>query len=437
MNNKLLNIVISMLLVPLGINAQEKNDPPKYGITFSGFVKTDVFYDSRQTVNIREGHFMLYPDNIALDANQKDINASSSINMLSIQSRLKGSITGPDAFGAKTSGVLEGDFFGNENAAFSDLNGFRLRHAIVKLNWTKAELMVGQFFHPMLNVDCFPDVVSFNTGSPFQPFSRNPQIRYTYKLGSLKVIATALTQRDFTSIGPEYTLKSGIYESSSLGSSKYLRNAGIPNLNLILQLNPDSTEHLFALGVDYKTLAPELYTVNAAKNKRFESNEKLASVSGFANIKLKLKPVTLRAQAVYAQNATDLVMIGGYAVKQIADTATGAKEFTNLNTGSVWLDFSTNGKKVQFGVFGGFTKNMGSKDDIETSLFYARGTNIDNVYRISPRLVFISGRLNIALEGEYTSASYGTVNSNGKGGVTAGLQSVENIRGLLAFTYKF
>jgi len=130
-------------------------------------------------------------------------------------------------------------------------------------------------------------------------------------------------------------------------------------------------------------------------------------------------------------------MIGGYAVKQIADTATGAKEFTNLNTGSVWLDFSTNGKKVQFGVFGGFTKNMGSKDDIETSLFYARGTNIDNVYRISPRLVFISGRLNIALEGEYTSASYGTVNSNGKGGVTAGLQSVENIRGLLAFTYKF
>jgi hypothetical protein len=433
----LINLIAVAVLFPLCSNAQEKKEEPKSGITFSGFVQTDIFYDSRQTVNIREGHFILYPDNVLLDANLKDINASPSFNMLSIQSRLKGTITGPNAFGAKTSGVLEADFFGNENANFSDLNGFRLRHAIIKLNWTKAELMVGQFFHPMLNVESFPEVISFNTGSPFQPFSRNPQIRYTYKQGIIKLIATALTQRDFTGMGPEYTFKNRIYETSTLGSSKYLRNSGIPDLNFIVQLNPDSTEHIFALGVDYKTITPELFTINAAKTKRFASSENLSSVSLFANVKMKFKPVTFRAQAVYAQNSTDLLMLGGYAVKQVSDTATGAKEFTNLNTGSAWIDFSTNGKKLQFGIFGGYTKNMGSADIIATNLYYARGSNIDNVYRVSPRLVFISGKLNISLESEYTSATYGTVRSNGNGKVTEDLNSVENLRGLLAFTFKF
>jgi len=27
--------------------------------------------------------------------------------------------------------------------------------------------MIGQFWHPMFATDCYPDVVSFNTGAPF------------------------------------------------------------------------------------------------------------------------------------------------------------------------------------------------------------------------------------------------------------------------------
>jgi hypothetical protein len=38
------------------------------------------------------------------------------------------------------------------------------------------------------------------------------------------------------------------------------------------------------------------------------------------------------------------------AVKEVTDTATGEKEFTNLNTLiHVWADFQTNGEKLQFG----------------------------------------------------------------------------------------
>ena len=109
---------------------------PSWGIKFSGFVKTDIFYDTRQSSasnGLREGHFYLYPDNVLYDAAGNDLNANPSFHMLNIQTRIRGDITGPDAFGAKTSGAIEAEFFGTSE---SDLNGFRLRHAYVRLDWT-------------------------------------------------------------------------------------------------------------------------------------------------------------------------------------------------------------------------------------------------------------------------------------------------------------
>ncbi|HOD67757.1 MAG TPA: hypothetical protein PKM94_13830, partial [candidate division Zixibacteria bacterium] len=94
-----------------------------FGIKFSGFVKSDFFHDSRQTVSLREGHFLLYPAGISRDVRGEDVNDRGSFNYLAIQTRLTGAITAPDAFGAKVSGVLEADFFGNESAALVDANG--------------------------------------------------------------------------------------------------------------------------------------------------------------------------------------------------------------------------------------------------------------------------------------------------------------------------
>jgi hypothetical protein len=429
-------IHIILFVVPCIVHGQDQKEAPKYGIVFSGFVKTDIFFDSRQTVNIREGHFLLYPENISLDANNRDINAKSNFNILSIQSRLKGTITGPEAFGAKTSGVLEADFFGNENSSFSDLNGFRLRHAYLKLTWKKSELLVGQYWHPMLIAESFPGVVSFNTGAPFQPFSRNPQIRLTKSSGNLKLIGVLFSQRDFTSTGPQYTFSGNKYTQSVVASSKYTRNSSIPNVHLQLQFTPDSTENLFGAGIDYKTIMPDLYTVNNARSKKFTSSETLESFSAIAFARFKLSPITVRLEAVYAQNGYDLVMTGGYAVSNVIDTATGARHFTNLNTASVWIDATTNGKKIQGGLFAGYSENLGSSDIIETSDIFARGADIKSLYRIAPRIIFISGKSEIALEAEYTSAAYGKFNSNTKGNITD-IKNAENTRLLLAFIYRF
>ena len=177
-------ILLLVLISNTFSSAQEVKDK-KFGISLNGFIKMDYMADSRQNVTAREGHFLLFPYAESLDENGDDINASSNFNALAIQTRLTGNITGPDFFKMKTKGVIEGAFFGHSN---SDVNGFRLRHAFFTLSNEKIEILMGQYWHPMFVTACYPKTYSFNTGVPFQPFSRNPQIRLSTK-GDFKIIA--------------------------------------------------------------------------------------------------------------------------------------------------------------------------------------------------------------------------------------------------------
>jgi len=424
MRKILLFILLFISVISLNINAQEKKEPT-FGIKFSGFVKNDVFYDTRQGNSggvLREGHFYLYPDPIVYDVDSVDLNDKSTFNMLSIQSRLKGNIFGPDAFGAKTSGVIEAEFFGNAEA---DINGFRLRHAFMSLNWKNTELLSGQTWHPIFSADCYPGTISFNTGAPFIPFSRNPQVKVSHKFGPLALVGAVYSQRDFCNLGPDETDKTG---KVVLSSSKYMRNSSIPGVDFQIQLKPDSTEHAFGIGIDYKSITPEIKTT-----KNYQTNEQIGSIAASTYLKLKFKPITVKVQGSYIQNGTDLMVLGGYAVKQETDTAKGFKEYTTINTGSAWMDITTNGTKVQVGIFAGYSKNLGSMDEIKGK-YYSRGANIDHLYRVSSRVNFISGKFSTGAELEMTTAGYGTADKYGK---VKDVEEVTNFRILFSTTYNF
>ncbi|MFO7617145.1 MAG: hypothetical protein R6V75_07825 [Bacteroidales bacterium] len=405
-------IIIGLLLLPAVLGAQ--NQQP-VGIRFSGFVRTDIIMDSRQSSpanGIREGHFYLLPDPVSYDADSIDVNATPSFHMLNIQSRLRGDITGPDAFGAKTSGALEAEFFGTSEA---DLNGFRLRHAFVRLDWTRSTLMIGQNWHPMFPAEGFPGTVSFNTGAPFTPFSRNPQVNFAIRTGPVTTSFVAYAQRDFTSTGPEGP------------GNRYLRNSGMPGLNAQMKLAFGSGS-LLRLGGDYKRIRPELRTPSNYLN----PNE-LGSLAAFVNLHVKTAPLTLSLMGTLAQNATDLTMIGGYGVAQVLDAVTGVRTFANLNTASGWVDLTTNGKQFQAGLFAGFSKNLGSTSEFSGPL-YGRGTNIDYLARVSPRIQVIREKLTFAAEVETTVANYGLTGTYGKVNNAA---PVTNVRLLVAVVYRF
>ncbi|MCX6288105.1 MAG: hypothetical protein NTY96_13425 [Bacteroidetes bacterium] len=422
---------------PTGTSTEKKT--PAFGIAFSGYVKTDIFFDTRQTNGLRDGHFLLFPECPKPDADGNDINAKSAYNILSIQTRLAGTIWGPDAIGAKTSAYIEAEFFGNINP---NINSFRLRHAWVKLNWPRTELLVGQWWHPMFVPECAPATVSFNTGAPFVVFSRNPQIKITQHIGKFSIALTMLSQVDFMSDGPEGT------------NTKYIRNSVIPESDLQFQFftmnAAKGIEFLCGFGINWQRLLPRLSSTviitpasDSVKNgivvhhdavtATYKTDAYSSAMAYNAYAKLRLKKVTFKMGGEYGGNNNAYTMLGGYVVKSVTDTTRGFVNYSNIRSFAAWAEFHTNAIRWQPGLFIAYGKNLGAGEAVKGP-YYARGSNIDYAYRISPRLIFNANKFRLAGELEYTVAAYGTINE--KGFVSAPTE-VGNLRILLGVYYFF
>lgn len=387
----------------------EQTETKQAGIRFTGFVKSDYWYDSRQVVAAREDLFLLFPANKRLDINGEDINARPTFNYSAITSRITGMISGPDAFGAKTSGVIEADFSGVTNA---DINGFRLRHAYGKLRWEKSELLFGQFWHPMFVPEVIPNVISLNTGAPFQPFIRNPQISYTHYFGDFNLSFTLITQRDNASDGP------------AGASPQYIRNSLMPNAHL--QLQHKTENHIWGLAADYKVLQPRLETPV-----RLKTNESIGSYAFMAYYKYKSEKFLWCAKTIYGQNLTEHLMMGGYAVRSY-DELSSFETYTPTNHLNLW-SFIGYGENVRLGLFGGLLKNFGTTHE-NTGIYYGRGHDIDYLYRLAPSVSFISNSVQISTELEYTAAAFGSPDDKGR---VKNTEEIGNLRLLLTFFYFF
>ncbi|HKJ05969.1 MAG TPA: hypothetical protein VJ970_00735 [Flavobacteriaceae bacterium] len=372
------------------ITAQTNKTQKNFGITWSGFVKTDVMFDTRQTINAREGHFMILPANENY-SNGNDINSETNFNILSIQSRLRGTITGPDFFGMQTSGVLEAAFFGNSNETTGE---FRLRHAFVKLDNKKLQVLIGQYWNPMFITAVFPSVYSFNTGVPFQPFARNPQIRVSTK-GNVKLIGAIYTERDFKTRGASVS------------------KSGLPQFHAQLQYNKNKT--VAGLGFNYKTA-------------QFIYNENVKSKALVSYFKTNIRNVTWKVEGFYGENMSDVLQLGGFGLSS-------NDELINNKTFSAWTEFMGDfTPHIEWGIFSGFTKNKGFDEEVIYQDGFLANT-VKEAFRVSPRIGWKSGNLKIGFETEYTNAQF--ANLNEANGVLNNTNKVDNIRFLITAIYKF
>ena len=418
--------IIALLVLTIPTFAQQPEQPQTFGLTLSGYVKADVFYDSRQEAKGREGEFELYPSAKSLDANGNDLNAIGDFNILSVQSRLTGKITAPDFLGAKSTGLFEGEFFGTSDA---DVNGFRLRLGYVNLNWNNStQLLVGQAWHPLFITDASPATVSYNTGTPFKTLSRNPQIKITQAINpNVNISLAFISERDFQSTGPTSgTTLTNIATSTS--STVFAQDAVVPNTDLQIAYR-DENFVLAATG-DYKVLEP-LQSVIGHNGKIYKTTETISSTVGQLTAKYKTTDWSATIEGIYAQSPISQYLIGGYAIKSLDTSSTnGSVSYTNFNTVSFWTDL-VYGKEYQFGLFAGYTENLGTSDNVTTSTLYSygRGLNIKDIYRVSPRFALNFGKTRFAWELEYTSASYGTNNAKDKEKVI-NTYSVSSLRAL-------
>lgn len=430
-------LLLFTLLAGGALYAQETK-PKETSLEFYGFVRWDAFVDTYKGLNAANEQFYILPLYAGTDANGDHINQTPTYNFSSMATRFGMRINGPEIFNAKTSGNIETDFAGDlgNNPAM-----FRVRQANVVFSWKKSSLLVGQTWHPFWSGKVFPTVGGLNTGCPFQPFNRSPQVRFDYKPGSKFVLSAALVS--------EFQYKScGFTKIDSISptgmtidkADAFTRNAGFPEMVANVELNTGG--FTMGAGASLKYIKPTLYTIGS-DYKKYVSNDLLQSVSfvGYAQYVKKL--FTIRAKAVLGQNMAYLTIPGGYGVKSV-DRSTGAMEYTPYNTLTSFIN-AVYGKKYQIGFFAGYLKNQGTTDALfnfgtssaPVAVVPGLLPNVSSVYRLSPLFVINVSKVRLAFEYELTSAKYGTGNINLNDGLYASSITATDHRGLISLMYLF
>jgi hypothetical protein len=395
----------------------------EWDVSLNGFIRTDYIWDTRKSAQVREDNLNLYPLDEALDVNGDDINKADQSNFLSVTSRLGVKVKGPNVWGAKTTGVLEGDFFGNFEG--SSIGLLRLRHGYVNLEWTKTTLTMGQTWYPQFIPEVFPGVANFNTGIMFNPFGWATQVKVKQMLTKdFSFTAVAYKEREFTT----QTAATGSQNSASL-------NSVLPTLHGQFQYKNKSV--ILGLGGEFKSLQP--LTNNGSTTNLLASNEKVNSTSFFGYAKYSNEKISIKAYGITGGNLANFVMLGGFTGK----TEAGKVEtYDPIKTTAFWVDIASNGKSIAPGVFFGYTKNNGSSDDNSTATFanYSRGVSgnrvVDKVWRASGRVDFKQNKFRISPEIEYTVATWGDlVKSNATADTNK--KDLGNFRTMISCSYSF
>ena len=386
-----------------------------------GHVRTDFFYNSRANVESVDGLFYSYPKDEKLDPNGEDLNGSASSNMYAVYSRMGFDFAGPMIGKAKTSAKIEFDFRGNGN---DNLSALRLRHAYFNFDWGKSKVLVGQTSHPFFG-DVSPQILNLNTGSPFQPFGRAPQIRYRYNSGALQLQAAAVWQSQFKSHGPSATDGTG---NSRIQAPH--KNANVPELALGIDYKANGW--ILGVGVDMLSIVPRVTSFDENKKPLYKVDERLTTVSYEAHLKYQKDKWFVAAKSVLGANFTHTSMLGGYGIKS-EDAKTGEREYTPFRNSSNWINI-VYGKKWKPGIFLGYIKNLGTADDMVSTTYYGTGTNIDKLMTGTFELTYNVPHWKIGAEYNYTEAYYGTTQKDGK---VKDTHSVGNNRLVLSATYSF
>lgn len=387
-----------------------------------GYVKWEMFFDSRQNIGTRENQLLYFPAPQELDRFGNDLNDPGQWHMTAIESRFGIVMLGPKWGCITTEGAIEGDFRGPIDSTISCL---RLRHAFGLVKWEKGSFLFGQYWHPLFVPLCFPHTLAFSIGAPMEPQARAPQLRLSQRWEWLEFIGSLSSQRDYASAGPQ-----GV-------TTDYIRNAISPDVTLELRAYWESGA--CGVVVDYLRLVPRLRSdLNVSVQEHISS----CTVEGYAAF--KFAPCSARLKAFWSQNGTEQLLISGYGIRCI-DPLTQRQTYSNTAAVGGWLDFSYtfHCDRMELGAFIGGTKNLGSRHrlfvDPETEqpiVFALAGVaqNIDYVVRISPRYFYAKDPLRFGIELEWTRASYGQMDPCAK--IINGVP-VNNYRLSTAFYYLF
>ena len=339
-------LAIALLAASLNAGAQDAQ------FNWYGVIRNYAVADSRESVYGTEDFFYYLPkDRNVVDG--QDLNSQRTFAFAAITSRLGLDVTGYQVEGWKVGAKLEADFY----AGVSGVTGtalFRLRQAFLTMNKNAFTLKVGQAWHPMA--------------------------------ADMPHVFSALWQMQYTSAGPNGA------------SADYIKYAGTPEV--YVGLGYKANGFAAKAGVDVLSIKPR------HDDGRHKVSDRITTVSPFLYAEYSKGLFAVKAKTIFAQAGEHMNLNGGYGVSAI--NADGSWSYTPTRNSSTWVSLSY-GKKLQGVLFGGYVRNFGTKDALVGDLYFSKNSfsNMRQMYRIAPELIYNLGKVAFGLEYEMTSVQYG------------------------------
>lgn len=475
--------LLSIVLCPISLRAQEVKTDKKEAAKSHlkqhfkpyGFIRNYFTYDSRESWSGTGDLYNYQPKDELWNqtvaeaaytgAPREDLNAVSTFRFLSLTTRIGLNIVDYKWRGMEIGGKIEADFYAGLSAktgqshSLSGVAQLRLRQAYLSLGWdslpmmqgkdyARVDLTIGQAWHPMAADLC--DAIALNSGAPFGPFSRTPQVRMDARLGKyVTLTAAGLWQMQYLSIGPD-----------NITSAEYIAYSKTPEAYLGLSIHDKGW--LFRAGADVLSISPRhqgtLYGV------KVKVNDRITTASPFLYLQYKKGEFSFKAKTIFAESGEHMNMYGGYGIKGV--NGDGSYTYTPIRHSTSWISLVYGGKvgaqeekhpqKLQGILFGGYVKNFGTKDalydpdgnglvDEKTAdgknllYFYTpRSSAMNQMWRLSPTLLYTVGKFQLGLEYEITSVQYGDGKISAANGLSEnGLHWITNHRVQLMTKYNF
>lgn len=361
---------------------------------FYGQVRTDLYYNSRANEETVDGLFYMYPKDKVYDNDGHDLNATTNGSFYTLYSRLGVDVKGPQLGKAEMSAKIEADFRGS-GTSYSTV---RLRHAYINLAWETSALLIGQTWHPLYG-DVAPQILNLNMGAPFQPFSRAPQVRYRFDKKGWMLTGALVWQSQYLSQGP------------SGKTQEYIKKSGVPEVYASLDYKRNGWQA--GIGVEMLSLVPRTQAVGDDAS-TYKVNERITTLSGEAHVKYSGNNWFVAAKSLLGSNLTQASGLGGFGIKEL-DSRTGEQKYTPIRVSTTWVNI-VYGTKWKPGIFVGYAKNLGTKDELlPGSELYGTGTNLDQLATGTAELTYNLSHWKFGLEYSLSTAWYGTVRpSDGK-----------------------
>jgi len=438
-----------------------------------GFIRNYFTYDSRESISGTGDLYNYQPKDeswnqtpaeaAASGVERQDMNAQSTFRFLALTTRIGLNIVGYKWGNTEFSGKIEADFFAGLTGNVHKVGGvaqLRLRQACVTLGWdslkmgkdyARVDLTLGQTWHPMAADLC--DVIALNSGAPFGPFNRSPMVKMDARLGKyITLTAAGLWQTQYLSTGP-------------LGQTgEYMLYGKTPEAYLGLSVHDKGW--IARVGMDVVSISPRqqgTVTGNDGSTVTVKVNDRLTTVSPFAYLQYKKGEFSFKAKTIFAEAGEHMNLDGGYGVSKVNED--GSWTYTPIRTSSSWVSLVYGGKvgaqedkhpqKLQGILFAGYIKSFGTKDalydpngdglvnektaDGKSLLYYytARPNNTNQLWRLSPTLLYTVGKFQLGLEYEITSVQYGKGVNASNGLADKDLHWVTNHRVQLMTKYNF